>query len=150
MKTEFTIYKGGIKFLDNQIQIRDSIYKWHKKMSTVYAVVAILFGAYEAYRYFTTHHIWYLLLGLAITGLGIVALITGTKVSTDTLFDVGQVEKAVIYRDFVSYLNLTLYLKNSQKRKVQLDYRDEDKFEKFYLNELIETLQSFSINTEVK
>jgi hypothetical protein len=150
MKTEFTIYKGGIKFLDNQIQIRDGIYKWHKTMSTVYAVVAVLFGAYEAYRYLTTHHIWYLLLGLAIIVLGIAGLITGLKVSTDTFFDAGQVEKSVVSKDFVSYLNLTLYLKNSQKRKVQLDYRDEDRFEKFYLNELIETLKSFSIDTAVK
>ena len=65
MKTEFVIYKGEIKFLDNQIKIRDDIYKWQKK--------------------------W-----------------------------------------------------------VQLDYRDEDRFEKFHLNELIETLKSYSIGTEVK
>ena len=150
MKTAFTIYKGEIKFLNNQIQIRDGIYKWHKKMSTVYAVVFIFFGVWEIYKYFAVHHIWIFFIGLACILFGIVGLITGSRLSTGTVFDAGQVQKAVISHDFASYLNLTFYLKNSQKRKIQLDYRDEDRFEKFYLNELIETMKGLSINTEVK
>jgi len=63
---------------------------------------------------------------------------------------VQDVKRAVISADFISYLNLTLYLKNSRKQKVQLDYRDEGRFKKFYLNELIETVKSFSIYTELK
>ncbi len=82
--------------------------------------------------------------------IGIITLIPGLKVNMDNELDARQVEKAVISEDFMSYLNLTLYLKNSQKRKVQLDYRDEDRFEKFHLNELIETMRSLSIGTEVK
>jgi hypothetical protein len=64
------------------------------------------------------------------------------------VLEVQDVKRAVISEDFISYLNLT-YLKNIRKRKVQLGYRDEDKFEKFYLNELSETLKSFAIDTEV-
>lgn len=151
MKSEFTIYKGEIKFLDNQIKIRDGIFKWYKKLRTAYAVAAIIIGGvYMGIKYFTTHHAYVIFVGLALIALGIILLITGSKVSTDPELDVRQVEKAVISQDLVSYLNLTLYLKNSQKRKVALDYRDEDQFKKFYLNELIETLKSFSINTEVK
>jgi len=101
-------------------------------------------------RYFVNHNSNTILLGIAVLAIGIVGLITGLKVSTDKSLDIRQVEKAVIKEDFSSYLNLTLYLKNSQRRKVALDYRDEDHFSKFYLKELIETLKFFSINTELK
>jgi hypothetical protein len=151
MKTEFTIYKGEIKFLDNRIRIRDGIFKWHKKLRTAYALAAIIIGGvYIGIKFLTTNHIYVIFVGLALIALGIILLITGSKVSTGSEFDVRQVEKAVISQDLVSYLNLTLYLKNSQKRKVALDYKDEDQFKKFSLNELIETLKSFSINTDVK
>jgi len=150
MKTEFVIYKGEIKFLDNQIKIRDGIFKWQKKMTTAYSATYIAAGVYLVIRYFVTDQNWALWVGLAIITIGVIALIGGSKVNMDNELDAGQVEKAVISEDFMSYLNLTLYLKNSQKRKVQLDYRDEDRFEKFHLNELIETLKSYSIGTEVK
>ncbi len=101
-------------------------------------------------RHFVAVQDWALWVGLAIIAVGIIALIAGSKVNMDNEIDVRQVEKAVISADFMSYLNLRLYLKNSQKRKVQLDYRDEDRFEKFHLNELVETLKSYSIETEIK
>ena len=150
MKTEFVIYKGEIKFLENQIKIRDNIFKWQKIMGTAYSMIYIIGGTYLVIRHFGTHQYWIIIGGLAIIAIGIITLITGSKVNMDNELDAGQVEKAVISEDFMSYVNLTLYLKNSQKRKVQLDYRDEDRFEKFHLNELIETLKSLSIITEVK
>ncbi len=150
MKSEFAIYKGEIKFLNNQIQIRDGIYNWQKKMSAAYAVIIIFFGIWEIYKHFTSHHIWIFFIGPGCILFGIVGLITGSRLSTGTVFNAGQVQKAVISHDFASYLNLTLYLKNSQKRKIQLDYRDEDRFEKLYLNEPIETMKSYSIETEIK
>jgi hypothetical protein len=88
--------------------------------------------------------------GLGIIAVSITGIIAGSKVSMDNDLDIRQVEKAVISEDFASYLKLTLYLKNSQKRKVVLDYRDEDKFAAFYQNELVETLKSCSINTEIR
>jgi hypothetical protein len=150
MKTEFVIYKGEIKFLNNHIKIRDGIFKWQKKMSTAYLAIYIVVGAYLVIKHFGTHQHWALLVGLAIIAIGIIGLITGSKVNMDNDLDVQQVEKAVISEDFASYLNLNLYLKNSQKRKVALDYRDEDGFAKFYQNELIEALKSCSITTEIK
>ena len=150
MKTEFVIYKGEIKFLDNQIKIRDDIFKWQKIMSIAYSAIYIAAGVYLVIRHFVADQNWALLVGLAIITIGIITLFAGSKVNMDNEIDVRQVEKAVISADFMSYLNLRLYLKNSQKRKVQLDYRDEDRFEKFHLNELIETLKSFSIETEIK
>ena len=150
MKTEFVIYKGEIKFLDNQIKIRDGIFKWQKKMSIAYSVIYIVGGVYLVIRYFVKNQNWALWLGLATIAFVIIALIVDSKVNRDNELDERQIEKAVISKDFVSYLNLTLYLKNLQKRKIQLDYRDEDRFEKFYLSELIETLKSFSIDTDVK
>ena len=119
-------------------------------MAMVYPVVYIIFGACLVIRHFATHQNWTLLLGLAIIVVGIIGLITKSKVSLDNELDVRKVNKAVISKDFASYLNLRLYLNDSHVRKVVLDYRDEDKFEKFYQNELIETLKSFSIDTEVK
>jgi H+/gluconate symporter-like permease len=150
MKTEFVIYKGEIKFLQNQIKIRDNIFKWQKIMSTAYSAIYIAAGVYLVIRHFEADQNWSLFVGLAIIAIGIIILITGSKVNMDNVLDAGQIEKAVISEDFMSYLNLTLYLKNSQKRKIQLDYRDEDRFEKFHLNELIETMKSLSIGTEVK
>ncbi len=150
MKTEFVIYKGEIKFLDNQIKIRDGIFKWQKKMSIVYSAIYIIGGVYMVIKHFMAVQDWAFWVGLAIIAIGIITPIAGSKVNMDNALDVRQVEKAVISADFMSYLNLRLYLKNSQKRKVQLDYRDEDRFEKFYLDELIETLRSYSIETEIK
>lgn len=150
MKTEFVIYKGEIKFVDSQIKIRDGIFKWQKTMGTVYSAIYIAVGIYMIIRHFVTDHNWALWVGLAAIAFGIIGLIGGSKINMDNELDAGQVEKAVIAKDFMSYLNLTLFLKNSQKRKVQLDYRDEDRFEKFHLGELIETLKSYSIDTEIK
>ncbi len=52
MKTEFVIYKGEIKFLDNQIKIRDGIFKWQKKMSIAYSAIYIVTGVYLVIRHF--------------------------------------------------------------------------------------------------
>jgi len=150
MKTEFVIYKGEIKFLDSQIKIRDGVFKWQKKMSIAYSAIYIISGAYMVIRHCMAVQDWAFRAGLAIIAIGIIAPIAGSKVNMDNALDIRQVDKAVIAKDFMSYLNLTLYLKNSQKRKIQLDYRDEDRFEKFHLSELIETLRSFSIETEIK
>ena len=143
MKTDFVIYKGEIKFLDNQIKIRDGNFKWHKKMRIAYVAIYIAGGIYMIIRSFMTDKSWALWVGLAAIAFIIIALIADSKVNRDNELDVRQVEKAVISEDFMSYLNLILYLKNSQKRKVQLDYRDEDRFEKFHLGELIEILKLF-------
>jgi len=150
MKTEFVIYKGEIKFLNDHIKIRDGIFKWQKKFNMAYSVVLIFGGAYMIIRHFATPQDWALWVGLGIIAVSITGIIAGSKVSMDNDLVIRQVEKAVISENFASYLNLTLYLKNSQKRKVVLDYRDEDKFATFYQNELIETLKSCSINTEVR
>jgi len=150
MKTEFVIYKGEIRFLDNQIKIRDGIFKWQKTMGTVYSAIYIAAGIYMIIRHFVTDQNWALWVGLATIAFGIIGLIGGSQVNMDNALDIRQVEKAVIAKDFKSYLNLTLFLRNSQKRKVRLDCRDEDRFEKFHLGELIKILKSNSINTEVK
>ena len=150
MKTTFAVYKGEIDFLDNQITITDGIFKWHKYITMVYVVIYFVGGVYVIFRYFSNHTILMIPLAAAIFVVGIVGLITTLKVNTNKTLDIQQIEKAVLKEDFSSYLNLILYLKNSQRRKVALDYRDEDHFSKFYLKELIETLKFFSINTELK
>jgi hypothetical protein len=150
MKTEFVIYKGDIKFLDNHIKIRDGIFKWQKKFSVVYSAALIFGGVYVVIKHFATPRDWALWVGLGIIAISITGIIAGSKINMDNDLDVLDVEKAVISDDFASYLNLTLYLKNSQKRKIALDYRDEDRFAKFYQNDLIEALNSCSIPTEIK
>ncbi len=150
MKTKFAVYKGEINFVDNQITISDGIFKWHKYMNMVYVVIYFVGGVYVILRYFSNHNILMIPLAAAIFVVGVVGLISALKLNTNKTLDIRQVEKAVIKEDFSSYLNLTLHLKNSQRRKVALDYRDEDHFNKFYLKELIETLKLFSINTELK
>lgn len=150
MKTRFTVYKGEINFSDNLIIITDGIFKWHKKLNMVYVALYIAGGLYIIARYFVNHNSNMILLGIAVLALGVFGLVTGSKTNTNKILDIGQVEKAVIREDFTSYLNLTLYLRNSQKRKVVLDYRDEDHFRKFYLDELIGTLQSVGIPAELK
>lgn len=150
MKTKFTVYKGEINFVDNQIIITDGIFKWQTYMTWIYVAIYIAGGVYIIFRYFSNQNILMIPLAAVIFGVGIIGLITTLKVNTNKTLDIRQVERAVIKEDFSSYLNLTLHLKNSQKRKVALDYRDEDHFLKYYEKELIETLKSFSINTELK
>jgi hypothetical protein len=150
MKTEFKIYKGQIIFLDNKIKINDGIFRWHKILRTAYAIVFILAGTYFVIRFFYNHYIYLFIVGMIFIAIGIVALISGIKVNTDTGLDIRQIEKAVIEKDFVSYLNVTFYLKNRQRRKVALDYRDEDNFRKSYLDEFIQTMKNSAINTEVR
>ena len=150
MKTKFSVYKGEINFLDNQIIITDGIFRWHKYVRMVTVTFYTVTGVYIISRYFTNENVYTILLGFGVLLIGLIGLISGLKVNSDKKLDIGLVEKAVIKEDFASYLNLTLYLKNSQKRKVVLDYRDEDHFSKFYEKDLIETLKSFSIMTELK
>ncbi len=150
MKTKFVVYKGEINFVDNQIIITDGISKWHRYMTMFYVAIYFVGGVYVIFRYFSNHNILMIPLAAVIFGVGIIGLITTLKVNTNKTLDIQQVKMTVIKEDFSSYLNLTLHLKNSQKRKVALDYRDEDHFRKYYVKELIETLKSFSINTELK
>ena len=150
MKTKFSVYKGEINFLDNQIIITDGIFRWHKYVRMFTVTLYIVAGVYIISGYFTNENIYTILLGVGVLLIGIIGLISGLKVNSDKKLDIRQVEKAVIKEDFASYLYLTLYLKNSQKRKVVLDYRDEDHFSKFYTKELIATFSSFSIETELK
>ena len=150
MKTKFVVYKGEINFVDNQIIITDGIFKWYRYMTMFYVAIYFVGGVYVIFRYFSNHNILMIPLAAVIFGVGIIGLITTLKVNTNKTLDIQQVKMTVIKEDFSSYLNLTLHLKNSQKRKVALDYRDEDHFRKYYVKELIETLKSFSINTELK
>jgi hypothetical protein len=150
MKTKFSVYKGEINFLDNQIIITDGIFTWHKYVRMVTVTFYIVAGVYIISRYFNNQAIYTILMGVGVLLIGIIGLISGLKVNSDKKLDIRQVEKAVIKEDFASYLYLTLHLKNSQKRKVVLDYRDEDHFSKFYAKELIATFRSFSIETELK
>ena len=150
MKTRFTVYKGEINFSDNRIIITDGFFKWHKHVNMVIAAFYIAGSLYVIGRYLVNQNGKTIVVGLAVLALGVFGLITGSRTNTDKSLDIRQVERAVIREDFTSYLNLTLHLKNSQKRKVVLDYRDEDHFRKYYLNELIGTLQSFGITVEEK
>lgn len=150
MKTKFVVYKGEINFLDNQIIISDGIFKWHKYLRMAFTMFYILGGVYIMGRSFINQNFMMILLGGAIMVFGIIGLITTLKVNTNKTLEIRQVEKALIKEDFSSYLNLTLHLKNSQRRKVALDFSDEDHFSKYYVKELIETLNCFSINTELK
>lgn len=150
MKTRFTVHKGEINFSDNQIIITDGIFKWHKYVNMVIAAFYIIGALYAIGRYLVNPDGKTIILGLAVLALGVFGLIIGSRTNTDKSLDIRQVERAVIREDFTSYLKLTLHLRNSQKRKVVLDYRDEDHFRKYYLNELIGTLQSFGITVEEK
>ncbi len=149
MNTTFTVYKGKINFLDNRIIITDGIFKWHKRLNMFFVAFYIAAALYIIGRYFINHNS-NILLGIAVLAFGVFGLIIGSKTNTDKSLDLRQVERAVIREDFASNLNLTLHLKNSQRRKIVLDYRDEDHFRKYYLNDLIETLQSVGIPAKLK
>lgn len=149
MKTEFSIYKGDIRFTGDTIKVNDGVFKWHRIMELVYAIVYFALGAYMSVKYFSDHKIQTLLIGIGVILFAVLTLILYSKTSTDTEFDIRQVKKAVISESF-SYLNLVLFLTNSRKRKIVLDYRDEDRFSKFCLDNLVETLKSYSIPTKVK
>jgi uncharacterized membrane protein HdeD (DUF308 family) len=89
MKTEFVIYKGEIKFLDNQIKIRDNIFRWQKIMGIAYSAIYIAAGVYLVIRHFVADQNWALLVGLAIITIGVITLIGGSKVNMDNELDAG-------------------------------------------------------------
>lgn len=150
MKTEFTTYKGEISFLENQIKIRDDANKWTKRLSTASSVISILVGAYMTGRSLVVSPDEISWIGLATVSVGFISILFGVKINTDGELETGQVLKAVISHDFIGYMNVTFHLSNFQKRKVALDYKDEDRFEKFSLKEFIEALKSNSIVTEIR
>ena len=150
MKNVFPIYKGQIKILDNRILINDGIFKWHKILQIIYSVLFVLVGIWLASRYTINKQLYMIILGIVLMGFGILSIILGLKVNTSTTISVQQIEKAIISRDKISSLNLTLYLKNSQKRKIQLDSRDEDRFWELHIADFTNTLKELSINVETK
>jgi uncharacterized membrane protein len=91
-----------------------------------------------------------LILGTVFISIGILGIILGLRLSTTATIDVRQVEYAVISKDQTSSLNLTLYLKNSQKRKIKLDNMEEDQFWVLHMAELTNTLKEVNISTEIK
>lgn len=91
-----------------------------------------------------------IILGIVFFVCGILSFILGLKVNTSTAIDILQIEKAIISKDKISSLNLTLHLKNSQIRKIKLDSREEDQFRELHLTELVNTLKEFTKNIEIK
>jgi len=150
MKTDFVIYKGSISFPGNQIMIRDDLNKWTNRLSATGSAISVLGGVYMIGKSIVDSPGEISWIGLATIAIGLLAILVGTRISTDGELDAGQVEKAVISHDFAGYLNVTFHLSDSRKRKAVLDYNDEDKFEKFYLKEFIETLNSKTIRTEIR
>lgn len=150
MRTEFTIYKGGISFPGNQIKIRDDANRWTKRLSTAGTVISIILGAYLIFRGLVDSPGEVPWIGLGTVLVGLLSILVGARINTDGELEAGQVMKAVISRDFAGYLNVTFHLVNSQRRKVVLDYNDEDKFEKFCMKEFLETLRYKSISAEVR
>lgn len=150
MKTEFVIYKGSISFPGNQIMIRDDSNKWTRRVSTAVSAISVLAGAYMTGRSLVVSPGEFSWIGLATLVVGLLSILVWTRISTDGDLDAGEVEKAVISHDFAGYLNVTFHLSDSRKRKAVLDYNDEDKFEKFYLKEFVETLNSKTIRTEIR
>lgn len=150
MKTEFVIYKGVIKFLDNQMMIRDEKKRWSKILSYTLYLSSILYGAVLVCTRYKTPYDFEFVLGAVILLAGIPGFIRETRTNMGKELTINQIDKAVISHNFANFLKVTFYLKNSQKRQVILDFDDEDRFEKFYLDEFIQTLKSYSIMTEIK
>lgn len=148
MKNEFSIYKGQIKFIDHEILINDGIFKWHRTLRMVYSSFFIISGIWIAIKNLNNERILLIILGLVFFVFGIFGIISSLRVNTNTKLDLRQVEKALISRDLSSSLNLTLFLKNSQKRIILLDYREEDKFWDLHISNLVSTLEGLNINTE--
>lgn len=150
MKTEFPIYNGRITFLDKKILINDGIFKWHKILQIGYSVLFIIGGIWMITRYINYTQFYMIILGIVFISFGILAIILGLRLNTTTTIDVRQVEQAVIGKDQTSSLNLTIYLKNSQKRKIKLDNMEEDQFWVLHMAELTNTLKELNISTEIK
>jgi len=150
MKTEFPIYNGRITFSDKKILINDGIFKWHKILQIAYSVLFIIGGIWMITKYINNTQFYLIILGIVFISFGILAIILGLRLSTTATIDVRQVEQAVIGKDQTSSLNLTIYLKNSQKRKIKLDNMEEDQFWVLHMTELTNTLKELNIRTEIK
>lgn len=91
-----------------------------------------------------------IILGIVFFVFGIFSLILALKWNTNTIIDIQQIEKAIIGRDKISSLNLTLYLRNAQKRIIKLDSREEDQFWELQISDLVNTFKGLNINIEIK
>jgi len=150
MRTEFVIYKGEIKFLDNQILINDEKKSWSKILSYTVYLSSFIYGAVLVGTRYKTPNEFEFVLGAIILLAGIPGFIRETRTSVGKELIISQINKVVISHSLANFLKVTFYLKNSQKRQVVLDFNDESRFGKFYLNEFINTLKGYSINTEIK
>lgn len=150
MKTAFPVYNGHIKFVDNRILINDGIFKWHKILRIAYSVLFVLVGIWISTRYIINKQLYMIILGIVFFVFGIFSLILALKWNTNTIIDIQQIEKAIIGRDKISSLNLTLYLRNAQKRIIKLDSREEDQFWELQISDLVNTFKGLNINIEIK
>lgn len=150
MKTEFVVNKGELSFLDNRIMIRDEKKRWSKIMSYILYISSFLYGAVLVGTRYKTPYDFEFVLGAIILLAGISGFIREARTNVGKELNINQIDKAVISHSFSNFLKVTFYLTNSQKRQVVLDFNDEDRFEKFYLDEFIQTLKSYSIRTELK
>ncbi len=150
MNIEFPVYSGHIKFIGDEIHVKDGIFKWHRTLRMIYSWFFIFAGISVATWSIKSDRLLFIILGIALLVIGVLGVILGMQVNTSTVLNFRQVERALIYRDRVSSLNLALYLKNSQKRKIILDSKDEDRFWEIHIQNLINTLKGLKIPTEIR
>ena len=150
MKTEFVVNKGELSFLENRILIRDEKKGWSKILSYTAYISFFIYGAVLVGTKYKTPYDFEFVLGAVILLAGIPGFIREARTNMGKELTINQIDKAVISHNFANFFKVTFYLKNSQKRQVVLDFNNEDRFEKFYLNEFIQTLKSYSIKTEIK
>ncbi len=150
MKTEFVIYKGELKFLDKQIIIMDEKKICFKILSYILYLSSFLYGVVLVGTRYRTPYDFEFVLGVIIVLSLIPGFIREIRTNVGKKLNISLIDKAVISHNFSNFLKVTFYLKNSQKRQVVLDFNDEDRFEKFHLNEFINTLKGYSIKTEIK
>jgi hypothetical protein len=150
MKTEFVINKGELSFLGNRIIIWDEKKSWSKILSYTVYLSSFLYLAFLVGTQYKTPYDFEFLVGAIIVLAFVPGFIRKIRTNVDKELNISQIDKAVISHSFPNFLKVTFYLKNSQKRQVLLDFNDEDRFEKFYLNEFINALKLYSIKTEIK
>jgi hypothetical protein len=150
MTTKFVINKGELSFVGNRIIIRDEKKSWSKILSYTLYFSSFLYGVVLVCTRYKTPNDFEFVLGVIIVLAFIPGFIREIRTNVGNELYISQIDKAVISYNFPNFLKVTFYLRNSQKRQVVLDFNDEDRFEKFYLNEFTQTLKNYSIKTEIE
>ncbi len=150
MKTDYVIFDGELILEDDHIQIKDKNFRWMKSLMILSQVSIIFLGLIWVNDNFKMYDDYRFLLGLFFLIGGIFGLLKSNKNTFVKQLFYYQIEKVEIKHTWQNLLIADFKVTNGRKRRVLLDRDDFGRFEKFFLDDLVNALKDKHIDTELK